>query len=233
MKSYQIHLIRHAQTQANLKGQYIGVTDVSLSQSGIEALKNLNKRYKYPNASLFFTSPLKRCIQTLDIIYPGVTPVKVDGLKECNFGDWEYKTADELANDITFKSWLNDSPNISPPNGESGMIFTHRICKAFENLVLSMMKSGKTQAVVVTHGGVIMTLLAAYGLPKASPFDWIVEPGHGYSLRIIPGLWMRDMVCEVYDKIPSNFNDNKNSEEIINIAREAANRAYGKNYDKD
>ena len=39
MKSYQIHLIRHGMTQANLQGRYIGSTDVPLSQEGIEQLK--------------------------------------------------------------------------------------------------------------------------------------------------------------------------------------------------
>ena len=76
---------------------------------------------------------------------------------------------------------------------------------------MNLMKSGTTQAVVVTHGGVITTLLAAYGIPRANPFDWIVEPGHGYSIRITPGLWMRDMVCEVYSKSPFDFKDENNS----------------------
>ena len=227
MKSYQIHLIRHGETNANLKGQYVGITDVPLSNKGISDLKKLDKNFKYPGAELFFTSPLKRCIQTLDILYPDAKSIKIDGLKECNFGDWEGKTAKQLSKNSKFKDWLNDSQNISPPNGETGIAFAYRVCSAFEELVLNMMKSGKTQAVIVTHGGVITTLLASYGLPRANPFDWIVKPGHGYSIRITPGLWMRDMVCEVYSKIPIDFEDKDNSEHIINIAREAANRAYG------
>lgn len=227
MKSYQIHLIRHGETDANFKGQYVGISDIPLSNSGLKSLKDLDKRYKYPGAAVFFTSPLKRCIQTMNTLYPNINPIIIDGLKECNFGDWEGKTAKQLENDPKFKEWLNDSQNTSPPNGENGMMFAHRVCSAFEKLVLSLMKSGTTQAVVVTHGGVIMTLLAAYGLPRTNPFDWIVEPGHGYSIRITPWLWMRDMVCEVYSKIPVDFGDKNNSEQILNLAREAANRAYG------
>lgn len=227
MKSYQIHLIRHGETDANFKGQYIGVTDIPLSKDGLKSLKELDNKYKYPGAAVFFTSPLKRCIQTINTLYPSITPTIIDELKECNFGDWEGKTAKQLENNHNFKDWLNNSQNISPPNGESGIVFAHRVCSAFEKLVMNLMKSGTTQAVVVTHGGVITTLLAAYGIPRANPFDWIVEPGHGYSIRITPGLWMRDMVCEVYSKIPFDFKDENNSEQILNIAREAANRAYG------
>ena len=47
-----------------------------------------------------------------------------------------------------------------------------------------------------------MTLLAVYGLPQAKPFDWAVESGCGYSMRVIPSLWMRDKVGEVYSRLP-------------------------------
>ncbi|MBR0423703.1 MAG: hypothetical protein IJJ04_03625, partial [Clostridia bacterium] len=44
--------------------------------------------------------------------------------------------------------------------------------------------------------------LSKYGIPKAPFYDWIVDNGCGYSVRITPGLWMRDKVLEVYDKVP-------------------------------
>lgn len=47
-----------------------------------------------------------------------------------------------------------------------------------------------------------MTILSAYGLPKAGFYDWLTENGCGYSLRITPGLWMRSMVAEVYAVLP-------------------------------
>ena len=64
------------------------------------------------------------------------------------------------------------------------------------------MKTGTTDAIIVTHGGVIMTLLAIYGLPQAKPFDWVMDGGYGYSIRITPMLWQRDKVSEVFQKIP-------------------------------
>ena len=47
-----------------------------------------------------------------------------------------------------------------------------------------------------------MTLLSVYGLPHAKPYDWRMDNGFGYSLRITPSLWMRDKVAEVYARIP-------------------------------
>ena len=202
MKSYQIHLIRHGATDETLKGGYIGATDVPLSLKGIKKLKEIDENYKYPGTPLLYTSPLSRCIQTCNIIYPTLKPEIMSGLAECNFGEWEGKTAEELALNMDFYTWLGNSADNAPPNGESGADFTRRVCKAFEKVVEKLIKSGETTAVIVTHGGVIMTLLSVYGLPQAQPYDWRMDNGFGYSVRVVPSLWMRDKVTEVYEKTP-------------------------------
>lgn len=40
-----------------------------------------------------------------------------------------------------------------------------------------MMRTGITSAVIVAHGGVMMTILAAYGLPRANFYDWLTGNG--------------------------------------------------------
>ncbi|MEE1282825.1 MAG: histidine phosphatase family protein [Acutalibacteraceae bacterium] len=202
MKSYQIHFIRHGSTVADNKGQYIGSTDVPLSQQGIEDLKKYDELYKYPGTPIVYTSPLLRCIQTCNVLYPAIKPTIVSGLAECSFGDWEGKTADMLQSEPDFTAWLANSRDNAPPNGESGIDFTKRICKAFEGIVTNLMNTGETTAVVVTHGGVIMTLMSIYGLPQAESYRWQMDNGFGYSIRITPMLWMRDKVAEVYDYCP-------------------------------
>ena len=67
---------------------------------------------------------------------------------------------------------------------------------------LHTMKTGSTECAVVTHGGVIMTLLAVYGLPQAKPFEWAMENGCGYSVRVTPMLWQRGKVTEVFSRVP-------------------------------
>ena len=93
MKSYTIHLIRHGITEGNLLGQYIGRTDSPLAAEGIRALQKLKEQYEYPEAQAYYCSPMRRCIDTLRILYPEAEPVLVDGFRECDFGDWEGKTA--------------------------------------------------------------------------------------------------------------------------------------------
>lgn len=207
MKSYQIHFIRHGACEETRRGEYVGTKDVSLSKEGKEELKRLDSQLDYPGVPVIFTSPLKRCIQTCEIIYPALKPIIINELRECSFGEWEGRTAESLSSNKDFKKWLAGDTSVKPPKGESGSDFTRRVCNIFQDIVDGLIKTGNTNAVIVTHGGVIMTLLSVYGLPQAKPFDWAVEDGCGYSMRIIPSLWMRDRVGEVYARLPLKRKD--------------------------
>ena len=202
MKSYYIHFIRHGSVSSTLAGRYIGVTDVPLSAEGEAELKKLDASFDYPYAKVVFTSPLKRCVTTARILYPNIEPLVIDHLSEYHFGEWENKTADELKGDPDFARWLAGDSSVKPPRGESNADFTRRICLMFENIVDGLIKTGTTDAVIVTHGGVMTTLLAVYGIPQAKPFDWACDNGRGYSLRVTPMLWQRDKVAEVFERIP-------------------------------
>ncbi len=202
MKSYNIHFIRHGDIAETKTGAYIGVTDPSLSEEGRQELIELDKNYRYPYAPVLFSSPLKRCLETCEVIYPDSKPIVVPELSEINFGLWEGKTADELKNNEDFNKWLSGDTSVKPPEGESSADFTRRICLMFQKIVEGLISTGHTEAVIVTHGGVIMTLLAVYGFPQAKPFDWATECGCGYSIRITPMLWQRDKVSEVYRTLP-------------------------------
>lgn len=202
MKSYNIHFIRHGEIAETRNGAYIGVTDPSLSEEGRRELTELDKKYRYPYAPVLFSSPLKRCLETCEIIYPESKPIIVDELSEINFGLWEGKTAEELKTDADFNKWLSGDSSVKPPQGESSADFTRRVCLMFQKIVDGLVSTGHTEAVIVTHGGVIMTLMAVYGFPQAKPFEWATDCGCGYSIRITPMLWQRDKVSEVYRTLP-------------------------------
>ena len=79
-------LIRHGITNGNIEKRYIGTTDEPLIDSEKERLrKNI-----YPDADIIIISPMKRCIQTAEIIYGKYDDI-FDGLKECDFGKFENK----------------------------------------------------------------------------------------------------------------------------------------------
>lgn len=201
MKSYKIHLIRHGLTEANEKGWYLGLTDLPLSPAGLADLLHKKERAHYPAATRFYTSPLLRCTQTLNTLYPHCSAVEVDGLAECDFGEWDGKSAAELQDDPMFRAWLTgDSQRI--PDGEDATEFQQRVMSAFEGIVQEVMRSGDSDTVICTHGGVIMLIMAVYALPRAEMSAWGAESGCGFTLRITPSLWMREPVAEAIDYVP-------------------------------
>lgn len=201
MKSYKIHLIRHGLTEANEKGLYIGLTDLMLSPLGLKDLLVKKERAVYPPATRFFTSPLSRCRQTLEVLYPGCRQEIVEGLSECDFGDWDGRSAEELQMDEGFCRWISGEQK-TIPDGEDTEVFQKRVMEAFESIVESVMKSGDTDTVICTHGGVIMLIMAAYALPRADISQWGTESGCGFTLRVTPSLWMREPVAEALNYVP-------------------------------
>ena len=123
MKTYQIHLIRHAVTKGNLEGRYIGHTNDELSDDGRAQLAQMKEELIYPPVQALFTSPLKRCTQTAEIIYPDNKPIIIDGFIEYNFGEFENKTAEQLEKYEEFPRWLAGEKGVCPPYGESNEDF--------------------------------------------------------------------------------------------------------------
>lgn len=210
MKSYIIHFIRNMPCEGNLEGRYIGRTESPLAMGSIARLAQLKQAHPYPRASRFFASPSTRCVDTLKILYPQADPEVVLELAECDFGQWEGQTAAQLEGDPRFRQWLAGGGQAAPPGGESSPVFVQRVCRGFEMLVQNLLAQGQggprqptVEAVLCTHAGVLTALLATYGLPKAPFYDWMCEPGYGYSVRITPGLWMRSCVMEVFDTVPA------------------------------
>jgi alpha-ribazole phosphatase len=201
MKTYKIHLIRHGMTEANNDGRYIGRTDLPLSPEGLASLLQLKETYQYPGGVRFFTSPLTRCRQTLEVLYPGCKAEAVDGLAECDFGDWEGKNIRDLKNDERFLQWMEGKTR-DIPNGEGTEAFRARVCEAFEGIVSDLLHSGDTEAVVCTHGGVITLLMQLYSLPRLDPKDCLAAAGQGFTLRVTPSIWMNEPLAEALCVIP-------------------------------
>ena len=202
MKTYKIHLIRHGFTQGNLDGRYIGVTDLPLCPAGREQLEQLAAGARYPAVQKVYASPLKRAVETAQILYPEHRIVPIDGLKEYDFGIFENRPIQELQQDPAFQAWLQTNMDAAPEGGETKEQFESRLEFGFNQVVTDMMQSGVTGAALITHAGVITALLAKYGLPQMSPLEWQVENGKGYTVMTYAQLWSRDRFFEVYGKVP-------------------------------
>ena len=202
MKTYTIYLFRHGLTKGNLNAQYIGHTDLPLTTDSISSLKSIKAHKHYPEVDAVFSSPLKRCIDSANIMFPKNNTLVIDDFIEYNFGEFEGQTAEELKDNEDFKNWLHGDIYAAAPYGESNAQFSHRICDAFEKVVDGCVKTGTNNIAIVGHAGVLMTILACYGLPEAPMAHWQMDAGYGYKLRLTPSLWMQARKIEVIDTSP-------------------------------
>ena len=120
---------------------------------------------------------------------------------EYNFGDFEGKTDSELEENEIYRDWRAGRIK-STPNGENSDDFKQRIYSALVQIVRDMSDNDIREAAIVTHGGVIMTLLALCGLPQKTALEWVCEAGKGYTIRITPTIFSRSGYVEVVGTIP-------------------------------
>lgn len=203
MINYKIHLIRTGSTSEGMWKRYVGQSDIPLSPKGEEGLRQLATEFQYPRVELVYSSPLRRCTQTADILYPDTQVIAMDGLMDMNLGEFEGKTFEELRGSDDFEKWIKNSFEFTPPRGEQLSAFAERIVHAVSDIFVGMMEQRVANAAIITHGGVIMTLLAAIALPKLPLPQWTVDNGCGYTLLMTPQMWMRDRAAEVFAHVPT------------------------------
>ncbi len=203
MKGYRIVFIRHGMTEANTDGRYIGVTDLPLSSEGAQALYDKLEKYEYPPVQKVYTSPLKRCKQTVSILQPNRLTVELPELVEMDFGDFENKTVNELMDTDSYRKFIEGGLDNPPPNGESLRDVVNRCYKALQMIISDMMYEGLTNVAVVTHGGIIMNMLSCFGVPKRKPMDYSCDFGEGFEVLVTAAMWQRSEAFEVLGTYPA------------------------------
>jgi len=202
MTGYHISFFRHGLTDANEKGIYIGRTDYPLSERGRSELASKLDTYEYPVPDRIYSSPLIRCTETAELLFPDSTVIAVPELQELDFGDFEGKTVDELIQREDFKEYLRGGAAACPPNGESVEQLSARSYRAMQKIIEEMMRDDIHCAAVVTHAAIITNLLAGFGLPKVPPNEIICEPGEGFEILVTAHLWQRSDAFEILGMVP-------------------------------
>ncbi|MDE6036290.1 MAG: histidine phosphatase family protein [Ruminococcus sp.] len=171
-----LNLIRHGRTAGNIGKKYIGVTDEPLCPEGISEIKKID----CPACDAVIASPMKRCIQTAEIIYPDRNIIVRDGLKECDFGDFEGKNYAELSENPDYQMWIDSNGTATFPHGENPENFRKRctatfleIVREYNNLVVSM----------IVHGGTIMSVMSEFAVPHKDFYEWHVKNGGGFTVE--------------------------------------------------
>lgn len=128
-----------------------------------------------------FVSPMRRCLETREIVAPAIAFEVAGALREIGFGAWEGKTLEWLeAHDPDRLAQRRQDPvNFRPPGGESFVDVAGRLPSLLERL-----KSAPNALVIGHRGtlGVLERLLR--GLPLSSQEVKPLEPA---EFRVISG----------------------------------------------
>ena len=176
----ELIMIRHGKTRSNEEHRYLGRTDESLSKNGIEEIKK--KRKGYPPCSLVYVSPMKRCLETADLIHPHVELHKIEEWREMDFGRFERKNYEELKDDPYYQKWIDSHASLPFPEGESREEFNHRSILGFQKMMKELEEKKEKKAMMVVHGGTIMAVCAY--LTGKEYFDFQVKNAEGYVCRL-------------------------------------------------
>lgn len=172
--------IRHGAATDNLAKRYIGCrTDVPLCPEGIAALREKS----YPPCEVLVCSPMRRCVQTAEILFPGQEMHLNPYYRECDFGDFEGKNYQELSGDPDYQKWLDSGGTIAFPNGEHPDAFRIRCQRAF--LASVVFYDWAESIAFVVHGGTIMAILSHFA--GGDFYDYQLPNGGAYAAEFDKG----------------------------------------------
>ncbi len=182
----KILFIRHGQTEYNLKRRWSGSTDIDVCENGINLLKqriNLFDKYR-DNIQKLYSSPMKRCIQTSNIYFPKKSIIKIEELRERDFGDWEGKSYEEVHSTKEFEIFAKSEWHSNTPNGEDYNYFFDRIKTGYKKIVDDMIENKLECVALVSHGGVTMGILSLFEKQKLKMYDYAISNGECFLTNI-------------------------------------------------
>lgn len=177
----KVMFLRHGETAGNLEKRYVGRTDEPLTEEAREKLRTLLENGELPELTddaVIYVSPMIRCVEMAEILFPDREKIAVSELSECDFGRFEYKNYRELDGDVDYQRFIDSGGMDGFPDGEPVKGFRSRCTRAFRQI--AEQNREKDMLVFVVHGGTIMSLLAEFARPKQDYFYWQVKNGSGY-----------------------------------------------------
>ena len=162
-------LVRHGQSEWNLKNLFTGWRDVGLTEKGVTEAKAAGDKLREQGLDfdIAYTSALKRAQDTLTLILeelsqPGLETVKDQALNERDYGDLTGLNKDDAR-----KKWGEEqvlvwrrSYDVAPPGGESLKDTLARALPYYMRRIQPDVLSGKT-VLVSAHGNSLRALIMA------------------------------------------------------------------------
>ena len=195
-KSKKIILIRHLKTNLN-DGRFLG------SENEIDIIENQDvslelKNFNFSNFEIY-TSPSKRCIQTINKLKLDFYNVS-DDLKEINYGKADGLFFDEVIDQYKYISdSIEKEDDFNFPDGENNTMLYERI----EKFLSSINKN----SALFTHQGVVRCMIG-FSLEIPLTKWYLINVPHGYPIQFIElnSKYMLNTDRKTFSEIMKNFN---------------------------
>src|SRR5271156_5795683 len=162
-------LVRHGQSEWNLKNLFTGWKDPDLTDQGIAEAKDAGRRLKAQGLSfdIAFTSVLKRAQHTLDLTLAEIGQTGLATKKNLALNERDYGDLSGLNKDEARVKWGEDqvhiwrrSYDVPPPGGESLKDTAARVLPYYIHRILPQAMAGKA-VLIGAHGNSLRALIMA------------------------------------------------------------------------
>ena len=162
-------LVRHGQSDWNLKNLFTGWKDPDLSPKGVEEAKSAGQRLKAKGLKfdLCFTSSLTRAQHTLKLILNELGQTGLPETRDQALNERDYGELTGLNKDDARKKWGEEqvlvwrrSYDVPPPGGESLKDTLARSLPYYVHMIQPHVLDGKT-VLVAAHGNSLRSLIMA------------------------------------------------------------------------
>ncbi len=159
----RIVLIRHGQTAWNREVRFRGQVNVELDEFGLKQAEATGRyvAVRWPVVAVY-ASPLRRTVQTAEAVAraQGLTARPLPGLLDINFGEWQGRLADEVAQryPALYRAWLEDPHTVQFPGGEGLDDVRRRVVAGLDEVIA---RHPEQAVALVSHTVVNRVLLCA------------------------------------------------------------------------
>ena len=151
----RLYLIRHGQSEENLAKQHSGWSQTSLTENGREEARIVGQRLKDIQFDQYYSSDLRRAMETQEAMFPGVKAKTTWLLREINVGELTGKTPTQCAEEYGDLYTENKpSRNYLCFNGEN-----KPLVRARAREFLKLMEKEEGNVAVFSHGNWINCLI--------------------------------------------------------------------------
>jgi len=168
-------LVRHGQSDWNLKNLFTGWRDVDLTEKGIAEAREAGRKLKAQGIrfDVAFTSALKRAQRTLDLMLTELGQTTIPIIKDKALNERDYGDLVGLNKDDARKKWGEEqvhiwrrSYDVAPPGGESLKDTLARTLPYYVTDILPRVLRGE-RVLVAAHGNSLRALVMV--LDKHTP----------------------------------------------------------------